>query len=266
MHLHVGSTLRLRFYDSAHFITVAAHFLQQWPLQLRARAAGAPAPDPADGPVVTVHIVGVEASPLEFPPLLTDLAPVLHLTPAFARRYDTKIVGSPLAYVRLRHPTDLPSFQLAVERLAKGQPVSFVMTLANQRAKVDRSLRAEALVLAVVTALLALTGGVALAQALGRQGKSEAGDDDLWRALGMERSQLRGVACVRALVIGLVAVVVALPVAWLVSPHHAVVARPDGDTPRGVPARRVDRSGRRLDRDAVRAALRGRAIRRLDNP
>jgi hypothetical protein len=218
MHLHVGSTLRLRFYDSVHFVTVAAHFLQQWPVQLRSRAAGAPAPDPADGPEVTVHIVGVEASPLEFPPLLTDLAPVLHLTPAFAHRYDTRIVGSPLSYVRLRHSTDLPSFQLDVERLAKGQPVSFVLTLANQRAKVDRSLRAEALVLAVVTALLALAGGVAVAQALARQAQSEAGDDELLRALGMQRSQRRGVACVRTVVIGLVAVAVALPVAWLASP------------------------------------------------
>jgi hypothetical protein len=218
MHLHVGNTLRLRFYDSAHFISVAAHFLQQWPRQLRARATATPAPDPADGPLVTVHIVGVEASPLEFPPLLTDLAPVLHLTPAFADRYDTRIVGSPLSYVRLRQANDLRSFQLEVERLAKGQPVSFVMTLANQRAKVDRSLRAEALVLAVVTGLLALAGGVAAAQALGRQAHSESGDDDLLRALGMQRSQLRGVAGVRTLVIGLVAVVVALPVAWLASP------------------------------------------------
>jgi putative ABC transport system permease protein len=218
MHLHVGSTMRLRFYDSAHFVTVAAHFLQQWPVQLRARAAGATAPDPADGPVVTVRIVGVEASPLEFPPLLTDLAPVLHLTPAFAHRYDARIVGSPLSYVRLRDPNDLRSFQLAVERLAKGQPVSFVMTLANQRAKVDRSLRAEAFVLAVVTGLLALTGGVTVAQALGRQGQSEARDDELLRALGMQRVQRRGVACVRAFMIGLVAVGVALAVAWLASP------------------------------------------------
>lgn len=219
MHLRVGSTLDLRFYDASRFVTVAAEFLREWPVQLHdgGTVTGGNARDPADGPSVHLHIVGIEASPLEIPPLLNDLAPVLHLTPAFAHKYAATIVGSPLSYIRLRQSSDLRSFQLDVERLAKGQPVSFISTLENQRSKVERSLRIEALILAIVTALLALAGGVAAAQTMSRQAASEARDDDLLRALGMERAQIRGVALVRSAVIGAVGAIVALLVAWLAS-------------------------------------------------
>jgi len=218
MNLHVGNTLRLRFYDSHTFTQVAAHFLQQWPARLRAES-GTPenASDPADGPTVRVRIVGIEASPLEFPPLINDLAPVLHLTPAFAHRYDAGIVGSRFSYVRLKRSTELRAFQLEIERLARGRPVSFISTLDNQRAKVQRSLRVEALVLAIVAGLLALAGGVAVAQALNRQATSEAADDHVLRALGMRRAELRAITLLRSAVIALVAVVVALPVAWFAS-------------------------------------------------
>jgi putative ABC transport system permease protein len=174
--------------------------------------------DPADGPVVHLRIVGIEASPLEIPPLLNDLAPVLHLTPAFAQRYAATIVGSPLAYIRLKQSSDLRSFQSDVERLANGRPVSFISTLVNQRAKVERSLRVEALILAVVTALLALAGGIAVAQTMSRQAVSEAQDDDVLRGLGMERAQIRGVSLVRSAVIGLSGALIAVAVAWFLSP------------------------------------------------
>jgi putative ABC transport system permease protein len=219
MDLRVGSTVHLRLYDAQNFTQTAAHFLQQWPIQLRARSGPASnAPDPADGPSITVRIVGVEASPLEFPPLINDLAPVLHLTPAFAQKYSTKVVGSSVSYVRLKQSSDLKRFKLEIERLAHGRPVSFIATLDNQRAKVERSLHAEALVLAIVAALLALAGLVGVGQALARQAAAEAVDDPVLRALGMQRRQLRAVAMVRALAIGIVATLIALVVALLVSP------------------------------------------------
>jgi len=71
---------------------------------------------------------------------LSDLAPLLHLTPAFAHRYERDIVGSPISYVRIRPRQRLESFQLAVERLAAGKPVSFISTRENQSAKVQRSI------------------------------------------------------------------------------------------------------------------------------
>ena len=74
--------------------------------------------------------------PAEFPPLGPDLAPPLHLTPAFFRLYQGRLVDSPLSYVRLkRGAADLPSFQDGVDRLAKG-PTSFVFARPNQTAAV----------------------------------------------------------------------------------------------------------------------------------
>src|SRR5262249_33285835 len=127
------------------------------------------APDYANGPRVQFRVVGIEASPAEFPPLLTDLAPVLHLTPAFAHRYERQIVGSPVAFFRLKPGHDLKSFQLAVERLAAGKPVSFVSTRNNQAPKVQRSIHAEAVMLAVLAAVIALAGLVGAGQAMTRQ-------------------------------------------------------------------------------------------------
>jgi putative ABC transport system permease protein len=216
MDLRVGSTVSLRMYDANHFPQVAARFLSQWPIQLRDRATKKPL-DPADGATLRVTIVGVEASPLEFPPLINDLAPVLHLTPAFAKKYSANTVGSSVSFIRLKPTTDLKKFQLEVERLAKGQPVSFISTLDNQLSKVERSLHAEALVLAIVAALLALAGLVGAAQAIGRQAAAEAVDDPVLRALGMRRRQMRGVALVRSTVVGVAAAAIALLVAWLVS-------------------------------------------------
>ena len=64
----------------------------------------------ADGPDVTFRIVGVEASPAEFPPVGPDLAPPMRLTPAFSERYGDELVVSPLLYVGLRAPDQLDAF------------------------------------------------------------------------------------------------------------------------------------------------------------
>ena len=54
-------------------------------------------------------------------------------------RFEHQIVGSPISYVKLRAGRDVKSFQLAIERLAAGKPVSFVSTRSNQGPKVQRS-------------------------------------------------------------------------------------------------------------------------------
>lgn len=201
--LHVGSTLELRFYRADRFAAVAVKLLASLAPRINDRdRAHQATPDFADGPRVKFTIVGIEASPLEFPPLLTDLAPVLHLTPAFAHRYENTIVGSPLSYFRLRTGRDLKSFELAVERMAAGNPVSFISTSDNQSAKVQRSIRAEALALAIVAGLVGLTGAVAIAQALTRQTLAESSQLSMLRALGMRDRQLRAFTLVRVLAIG----------------------------------------------------------------
>ncbi len=192
LNLHIGSVLQFHFYDAARFPSVAASLLKEWPARLEAtrRDMHANVTDPANGPVLQTRVVGIEASPLEFPPLITELAPLLHLTPAFAKIYAPVIVGSPVSYLRLAPGTDLRAFQLAVERLAPGEPVSFITKLENHRPKVQRSIRVESLVLALLAALVAFAGMVAAAQALTRQTFVESADDDTLLALGMRPSQL----------------------------------------------------------------------------
>ncbi len=237
LHVHVGDTLRFHFYDAAHFGSTALALLQAWPQRLAAvaRDQQTDVSDPADGAIVDIHIVGVEASPLEFPPLVNDLAPLLHLTPAFDRLYSSSVVGSPVSYVRLRQPATVPAFVVNVERLGHGQPVSIVSSLANQQPKVQRSIRAEAFVLALVAALVGLGTAVALAQAMVRQGEVDAGDNETLRGLGMTRGELFAIAMVRSVVIAVVAGALTCLVAWIVTPSILLSLAREANLQTGLP-------------------------------
>ncbi len=237
LHLHVGSVLQFHFYDAKLFPSVAGALLKQWPARLDAirRDMHAEVTDPANGPVLQTRVVGIEASPLEFPPLVTELAPVLHLTPAFAKIYAPVIVGSTVSYLRLAPGTDLRAFQLAVEQLAPGQPVSFISKLENHQPKVQRSIRVESLVLALLAALVAFGGVVAAAQALTRQTFVEAAGDDTLRALGMAPPQLMGVAAIRSAVIAIVAATVACLGGWLLAPFFLLSLANKANLDRGFP-------------------------------
>ena len=119
-----GDTVRLKFVRAASFPTAAATLLSNF----GARLAGAPGSSNsaidqlADGPDVTFRIVGIEAAPAEFPPIGPDLAPTLHLTRAFAKKYGSDLVSSPLLFVSLKDPGQLDAFSKGIERLANGEP------------------------------------------------------------------------------------------------------------------------------------------------
>ena len=197
--LHVGSTIDFRFYAADTFTATAGRLVGEWPERLARRHTTANQSAGADGPRQRVRVVGIEASPAEFPPLNTDLAPILHLTPAFAHAYQSTVVGSDLAYLRLAPGHDLAELQLAVEEMAAGQPVSFVSTRDNQTAKVQRAIDVEANVLLVVAGLVALAALIAIAQAFARQSSAERGDRATLRSLGMDDRQVTMIALVRTL-------------------------------------------------------------------
>jgi ABC-type lipoprotein release transport system permease subunit len=237
LHLHVGDRIRFHFYNAKTWGNTALDLLHRWPEQLAAikRDTNAYVSDPADGETVEIKIVGVEAAPLEFPPPVPALAPLLHLTPAFNAKYASKVVGSPASFIRLARPQALRSFQLDVEKLAGGKPVSFISSLRNQQPKVQRSVRAEALVLAVLAGLVAFAGAIALTQAIARQTYAEAGDDDALRSLGMSRAQLVAVSLLRLAMIAAVAVLVACLGAWLVTPSVLLSLARTADLDTGFP-------------------------------
>ncbi len=209
--LRVGSTIELRFFRAETYgavqVGMLSGFANRMALRYNPEMLAATA---ADGPAVRFRVVGIEASPAEFPPLINDLSPVLHLTPAFYKKYQPSIVGSPISYIRINRGYDLRDFQLAVERLANGQPTSFVATRENQSMKVERSIRAETLALAIVAALVAIAGVIGIGQALVRQTVIESTEHPTLRALGMRESQLRTVSLLRTMSIALVGTVIAV--------------------------------------------------------
>lgn len=219
LHLRVGATLRLRFTRAGSFGRVAAELLGGFARRLQVAGGAAPVIEQvADGPLVTVKIVGIEASPAEFPPLGPDLAPPLHLTPAFFRLYQGRLVDSPLSYVRLkRGAADLPAFQDGVDRLAKGQ-TSFVFARPNQTAAVQRAIKVEALASRLLAALTAVVLLVIVGQALTRQTVGEAGDHSVLRAMGMTSGQLTLVALVRGVVVAGLGAAVSVGIALALSP------------------------------------------------
>src|SRR5205085_8031094 len=170
-----------------------------------ARLAGAPGSSSsaidelADGPDVTFHIVGIEASPSEFPPIGPDLAPPLHLTRAFNHRYAADLVASPLLFVRLRDPGDLDAFSKGIERLANGEPAGFVQSRSLQTPKVERAIRFQATAVRIVAVLALVALVLVVGQALVRQAFAEADDDRVLRALGMQRDELRLLVLARGL-------------------------------------------------------------------
>jgi hypothetical protein len=218
--LHPGETIRLHFVRASSFPTAAATLLSNF----GARLAGDPGAQRsaidqlADGPDVTFRVVGVEASPAEFPPIGHDLAPVLHLTRAFRDRYGDQLVASPLLFVNLREPGQLDAFSKGIERLAAGEPAGFVQSRSLQTPKVERAIRAQATAVRIVALLILLATVLVVGQALLRQASAEAGDDRVLRALGMRRDELRVLVAARGLVIGLAAAAVAVAVALLMSP------------------------------------------------
>ncbi|MCU1429403.1 MAG: transporter permease, partial [Actinomycetia bacterium] len=219
LHLKVGSTLKIHFFLKKSFPQVAAQLLTAFPQRLAGHNVGPTFKQLADGPKLAIHVVGIEASPLEFPPLLLDISPLLHLTPAFFHTYSSRLVGSQVSYIRLDDPNKIEPFKAEVERLAHGQPVSFISTGAIQTVKVQRGFRVETTALAIVGVLIALTFLVVAAQGLTRQALAEAGDHPTLRALGMGPRQLRAVTLVRCFAIALPAAAIACIIAVALSPH-----------------------------------------------
>ena len=217
--LHVGSTIKLRFYLTASL----PHLLTTLLGQLEDRAAGRPGTvdfeDLADGPEITFHVVGIHASPVELPPVTTGIRPALHLTPTFHRTYTAALAHSEILFVRLHHGArDLPSFKTGVEELGGGRAVVFLNTRDDQVRKLQRSIHLQAVALWLLALAGGLGGGAVLSQALARQVLAEAGENTTLQVLGMTRRDrwLRTIAW--SAVAGLVGATIAVAASVALSP------------------------------------------------
>ena len=222
--LKVGSTLSLHFLRADAFPHVALELLGQFGSRLAQNEASMiqPFDERVVGPRLTFRIVGIEASPAEFPPLTADLAPPLHLTRAFFEAHRGTLLDTPIMYVRLDRGADLAKFQAGVEQLSTGSAASFIASARNQSEKVQRSLDLEAAATRVLAGLTGLAVLLIVAQALRRQSILEAGDHPVLRALGMEPGQLAAVGTARAVFVGVTGALLAGVLAYLASPLFPV--------------------------------------------
>ena len=219
LHLDVGDVVTLRFSRRATFNRELVPYFAS----MTRRVAGEPHAGInfmtlADGPPVTVRIVGIVASPGGFPPIPGQLRGFLQLTPAFAAKYVQGFTRADVLFARLRPGTDLGAFKAAVERLSGGSTVFFGITQRDHAANVERALHLQAVVLYLLAGLIGAAALLAIAQALTRQSFLESTDYPTLRALGMTRRELWAMAMLRTIAVAGVGGVIAIGVAVLLSP------------------------------------------------
>jgi predicted lysophospholipase L1 biosynthesis ABC-type transport system permease subunit len=177
-------------------------------------------PDATPPRLATVRIVGIVASPGQFPAVgaSSGLASV-YVTPAFVRA--NGITPSPTdasLLIRLRRgAADRDGFLGHLAAAGLGD-VDIPMVEQVQTAAVQRSIHLESQALWVLSALIALAALAILGQALARQLYLESVELPTLRALGMSRVQLIALGMLRIMIIGAVAGFLTVPTAILLSP------------------------------------------------
>jgi hypothetical protein len=225
LHLDVGDTVRIHFFRADTFLQTASKLLTQFDERLNTpgRESGSDYARLADGPDIAFKIVGIEASPGEFPPLPADISPVIHLTRAFYERWNDKIVQSPLLYTRLqRGNADLPSFERRVEQMAGDQPVAFVTTRATQEVRVQRAIRVQATALRIFALIVLAAFVVLMQQTISRQIRTDSAEDPTLRTMGMSTGQIFTLPMLWAAIVAVPAAVLAAGIALALSPFGVV--------------------------------------------
>jgi ABC-type lipoprotein release transport system permease subunit len=176
------------------------------------------------------EIVGIEASPNEFPPRFAGAAIPVHLTPAFARL--DKLPSGEFLAVRLENgQADVPAFRKELEERSRGRSVDTVVQ-SELSHNTERSIHLQAVSLWILAGLTALVAMLILGQLLARQARAEsATGGDVLSALGMSHRQRYAIALGRATLVGIaggvVAVVLAVAVSPLLPTGLARIAEPD---------------------------------------
>lgn len=163
-------------------------------------------------------VVGIEASPGEFPPLLQANRALVHLTPAFSRVWEASAPLEQVLMVRLhRGQADVEAFLAELKRMSGGKPIQ-VQTQLDQSAAARRSIRFLATSLWLLAGLLALVVALVLAQLLARHAYLEADENPALRSVGMSPRQLFALGVARFSVIGAAGAAVAVGSAVAFSP------------------------------------------------
>lgn len=166
---------------------------------------------------LTMHVVGVVATPGSFPPQIGDETVHARFTRAFYERYPEPSFGIDGAMsVRLRAgDADVaPFLEPVFARFTQTVP----LLSASHDRNVQRSFHLQALALWALAAAAGLTILLIVAQALAREMLLGSDDNGTLAALGMTRSSVWVLGMIRAVLIAMLAAILAIPVAFLLSP------------------------------------------------
>jgi FtsX-like permease family len=168
------------------------------------------------------RIVGVDASPYDFPTGPGTGTNIVTASPAFFRAHRSGLQAFADVSLWLRHGgADVPAVQHEVARLAHGK-VSYVNADSTQWARSEHSIHLQAVALWLLCALLAVIGVLLLGQLLARLSFLESADHPSLRALGASRRQLFAVGLGRAAAIGTAGGLAAVAIALGLSPLFPV--------------------------------------------
>lgn len=186
---------------------------------------------------VTLRIVGIEAAPGEFPPLLADASPgqggtVRISMAAFNSLKQRNAFTLNMHIFRLRRGSaDFPAVNDALSALAGGKP-QLNQNLGAQAANVQRSIHLQSVALRIVGGLVALIGLLVLTQLIARQAALDATETPTLLALGMTRREVAMSGLWRYAMIGIAGGILATLSAFLASPLMPIgtarVAEPNG--------------------------------------
>ena len=170
-----------------------------------------------------LRIVGIEASPGEFPPQLASNSPgqagQVHISRALALDLRKKNVFS-FDFLILRFkrgPADYTAVNGELNKLAGGKP-QLNLNLGAQADNVQRSIHLQAVALWIVGALLALIGLLDLSQLIARQATIDSDENPTLLALGMTRQEIAFAGLMRSAILGVAGALLGVIVAVAASP------------------------------------------------
>jgi ABC-type lipoprotein release transport system permease subunit len=165
-----------------------------------------------------LRVVGIEASPGEFPPQIEGTGRYLiHTSPALYPIKDELAFfseGGDQTLVRLAPGGDLEGFLRRLDRLG----IDGVVVQRDLAAGVNRSLHTQAVALRFLALLSALAGALVVGQLLARFMYLQQADGRVLGALGMRRRERFAVGMGRGVLVGGLAAFVAVVIAALASP------------------------------------------------
>ncbi len=177
-------------------------------------------PDAKRPKLAAVRIVGIVASPGQFPAVGASPAfGSVYVMPAFVRVNGIRpSPGDAALLIRLRRGAAGRGAFLRHKAAAGLGGVDVPLVQQTQTAGIQRSIRLESQALWALSALIGLAAFAIVGQSLARQTYLDSADLPALWSLGFSRAQLFSLGMVRAAIIGMAAACVVVPVAVLLSP------------------------------------------------